>query len=106
MLKVQSSLKKIVTKLMGTNTKTLHISLPEPLIESAEAQAEGGEFDTVSDYVQSLIWEDLRRRDEEKLEQMLLEGVRSGPGIRMDSKEWKKLWAEVDERIESKKRNS
>jgi Arc/MetJ-type ribon-helix-helix transcriptional regulator len=36
---------------MNTNTKTMHISLPESLIESAKVQAEEGQYGNVSDYV-------------------------------------------------------
>jgi antitoxin ParD1/3/4 len=74
---------------MDMNTKTMHISLPESLIESAKVQADEGKFSNVSDYVRSLIREDLRRRDEQKLEQMLLEGIRSERGMEVGSREWK-----------------
>jgi hypothetical protein len=46
-----------------------------------------------------LIREDQKRHDENRLEQMLLDGLRSGPGIRMNPKQWKKLWAEVDAQV-------
>ncbi len=73
-------------------TKTIHISLPESLIESAKVQAEEGKFSNLSDYVRSLIREDLRRREEQKLEQMLLEGIRAESGMEVGSKEWKEFW--------------
>ena len=47
-----------------------------------------------------------KRHDENKLEQMLLDGLRSGPGIRMNPKEWKKLWAEVDAQVINNKRST
>jgi antitoxin ParD1/3/4 len=87
---------------MNMSTKTMHISLPESLIESAKVQAEEGQFSNVSDYVRSLLREDLRRRDEKKLEQMLLDGINSGRGVQVGSKEWKewrkRLLAEVKEK--------
>jgi antitoxin ParD1/3/4 len=76
---------------MDMTTKTMHISLPESLIESAKAQVDEGKFSNVSDYVRSLIREDLRRREEQKLEQMLLVGVRSERGMEVGSKEWKEF---------------
>jgi antitoxin ParD1/3/4 len=76
---------------MDMNTKTMHISLPESLIESAKVQAEEGKFSNMSDYVRSLIREDLRRREEQKLEQMLLEGIRSERGMEVGSKEWEEF---------------
>jgi len=36
---------------MDMSTKTMHISLPESLIESAKVQADEGKFSNVSDYV-------------------------------------------------------
>ena len=45
----------------------------------------------VSDYVRSLIREDLRRWEEQKLEQMLLEGIRLERGMEVGSKEWKEF---------------
>jgi Arc/MetJ-type ribon-helix-helix transcriptional regulator len=40
---------------MNTNTKNMHISLPDSLIESAKIQAEEGQYGNVSDYVRSLF---------------------------------------------------
>jgi Arc/MetJ-type ribon-helix-helix transcriptional regulator len=87
---------------MKTNTKTKHISLPESLIESAMEHAEEGEFDNASDYVRSLIQTDVRQREEEKLEQMLLEEVRSGRGIEIGSKEWKEFRKELSTRVHTR----
>ena len=50
----------------------MHISLPESLIESARVQAEEGQYGNVSDYVRSLIRQDVRQREEDKLERMHL----------------------------------
>ena len=87
---------------MKTKTKTKHISLPESLIDSAVEHAEEGQFDNVSDYARSLIRTDVRQREEEKLERMLLEGVRSGRGIEVGSKEWKEYRKELVARAHTK----
>jgi antitoxin ParD1/3/4 len=87
---------------MNTNTKTMHISLPESLIESAKIQAEEGQYGNVSDYVRSLIRKDVRQREEDKLERMLLEGVRSGRGIEVGSKEWDNFWEDIYASIRAK----
>jgi antitoxin ParD1/3/4 len=87
---------------MNTNTETMHISLPESLIESAKIQAEEGQYGNVSDYVQSLIRKDVRQREEDKLERMLLEGVRSGRGIEIGSKEWESFWEDIYASIRTK----
>jgi antitoxin ParD1/3/4 len=73
----------------------MHISLPESLIESAKIQAEEGQYGNVSDYVRSLIRKDVRQREEDKLERMLLEGVRSGRGIEIGSTEWEEFRKEL-----------
>ena len=92
---------------MQAATKTIHISLPEPLIELAKAKTEEGRFSNMSDYIRSLIREDARRRDEQKLEQMLLDGIHSGRGMTVGSKEWHgffdRLKTEAKERAKQKK---
>ncbi len=88
---------------MKTNTKLKHISLPESLIESAKIQAEEGQYGDVSDYVRSLIRKDVRQREEDKLERMLLEGVRSGRGVEIGSKEWDTFWEDIYASIRAKK---
>jgi antitoxin ParD1/3/4 len=82
---------------MHMSTKTIHISLPESLRKHMEERAAKEHYGTLSDYVRALIREDLKRQDQDKLEQLLLEGVRSGQGKPMNPKEWDKLWQEVTE---------
>ena len=74
------------------STATMNISLPDPLKEYVKERMEEEHYGNASDYIRSLIREDQKRRDEKKLEQMLLEGVRSGPGMEIGSKEWEKFW--------------
>jgi antitoxin ParD1/3/4 len=88
---------------MKTNTKTMESSLPESLIDSAKVQAEEGRCGDVSDYVRSLIRKDVRQREEDKLERMLLEGVRSGRGIEIGSKEWETFWEDIYASIRAEK---
>jgi antitoxin ParD1/3/4 len=64
-------------------------------------------YSNASDYVRSLIREDQKQQDEKKLEQMLLEGVRSGKGMEINSKEdWKKFWETIDARIKTKQQEA
>jgi antitoxin ParD1/3/4 len=88
---------------MNTNTKTMHISLPESLIDSAKEQAEEGQYGNVSEYMRYLIRESVRMRAEQKLEHMLLNGVRSGRGIEIGSKAWKEFRKELTARAYKKK---
>ena len=73
---------------MQTLIKTIHISLPEPLIASAKTQAEKGQFSNMSEYVRSLIREDVARREAQNLQELLLEGVRSERGPEIGSEAW------------------
>jgi antitoxin ParD1/3/4 len=88
-------------------TATMNISLPDSMKEYVKGRVVDEErYSTPSDYVRSLIREDQQKHDENKLEQMLLECLRSGPGIRMNPREWKKLWAEVDGQVINNKRST
>ena len=60
-------------------TTSLNISLPEALKEFVHERVAEKAYSNPSDYVRALIREDQRRRAEEKLEQLLLEGLESGP---------------------------
>jgi antitoxin ParD1/3/4 len=91
---------------MQMTTKTMHVSLPESLIESAKTQVSEGKFSNLSDYVRSLIREDLRRREEQKLEEMLLVGVRSERGMEIGSKEWKEFRKRLMEKKQEESKNA
>lgn len=88
------------------STATMNISLPDSMKKYVKERVDEERYGTQSDYVRSLIREDQKRHDENKLEQMLLDGLRSGPGIRMNPQEWKKLWAEVDAQVINNKRST
>jgi antitoxin ParD1/3/4 len=88
------------------STATMNISLPDSMKKYVKERVDEERYGTQSDYVRSLIRDDQRRHDENKLEQMLLDGLRSGPGIRMNPQEWKKLWAEVDAQVINNKRST
>lgn len=60
-------------------TTSLNISLPEALKEFVHERVAEKTYSNPSDYVRALIREDQKRRAEEKLEQLLLEGLESGP---------------------------
>ena len=44
----------------------------------------------------------VRQREEDKLERMLLEGVRSGRGVEIGSKEWDNFWGDMYANIRAK----
>ena len=80
-------------------TTTLHISLPESLKEYVKERVEEKQYSNPSDYVCTLIREDQKRREEEQLERMLLQGIESGKGVPMTKKEWDALRTTVREQV-------
>ena len=75
------------------------ISLPEDLKQFVKKRSRTAHFGTPSDYIRGLIREDLKRLEEERLEQELLKGLRSGTGIPMTQETWKRLRAEAAKHI-------
>lgn len=57
---------------------SLNISLPQSLKDFVEQQVQGGGYSTPSEFVRALLRDDQKRRAEEKLEALLLEGLHSG----------------------------
>ena len=75
---------------MTQKAQSLHVTLPARLKKFVEEQVKTIGYSTKSDYIQSLVRKEIRKREEEKLERMLLEGVVSG------EKEYtEKDWAEL-----------
>lgn len=56
---------------------TMNISLPEALKEFVDEQVGSGRYGSASEYVRELIREDEKRKAQERLEAMLLEGLGS-----------------------------
>ena len=78
------------------------ISLPEDLKQFVKKRSLTAHYGTPSDYIRGLIREDLKRLEQERLEQELLKGLRSGKGIPMTKDAWKQLRAEAAKRIQAK----
>jgi len=57
--------------------QTMNISLPDPLKEFVDHQIAEGRYCTVSEYIRELIREDERRKAEERLEALLLDGLQT-----------------------------
>ena len=71
-----------------------NVSLPETLKAYVLERVAEGTFSNPSDYVRALIREDMRRRAEERLDGLLLEGINSGPARPVD---WEAIRAKADE---------
>jgi antitoxin ParD1/3/4 len=82
---------------------SLNISLPEALKQYVKERVAEENFGTPSDYVRSLIRDDKKRRDQERLDQLLLEGLRSD--LEATTPEYlEELRREVSERVAQKRK--
>jgi antitoxin ParD1/3/4 len=82
---------------------SLNISLPEPLREWIDAQITGGRYGNASEYLRDLIRRDQERQAQERLEGLLLEGVKSGPASYLTKRDWAELRTDVAERLEKRR---
>jgi len=57
--------------------QTMNVSLPDPLKEFVDHQIAEGRYSSVSEYIRELIRDDEKRKAEQRLEALLLEGLES-----------------------------
>ena len=81
---------------------SLNISLPSSLKEFVETQVQESGFSTPSEYIRNLARDDQKRRAEEKLEPLLLEGLNSGEPIEITPEYWEKKRTQLIERHNKK----
>ncbi len=77
----------------------LTIDIPEPIQKWLESRLEGSEYKTPEEYIFSLLREDQRRSAEERLEELLLEGLDSGPPIEYTEEFWRRKKEALAERL-------
>lgn len=70
--------------------KTITISLPDAMKEFVEAQLAEEHFGTVSEYLRALIRDDQKRKAQQRLEELVLEGMDSG-SFEMTDQHWDDL---------------
>ncbi len=81
---------------------TMNISLPDTLKEFVDQQVASGRYSSASEYVRELIREDEKRKAQERLEAMLLEGLNS-EATEMRPEDWDEIRREGLARIRSRK---
>jgi antitoxin ParD1/3/4 len=82
----------------------LNISLPEALQAFVEEQVAAGSYSTPGEYLEALIRDDQKRKAQQKLEALLLEGLESGPATEMTDADWDEMRRRFDERHRKAKR--
>ena len=78
---------------------TLNISLPESMRAFIDEQTNSGNYSTASEYVRALVREDQKRRAQEHLEALLLEGLESGEAQKLTPADWEEVRQQVRERL-------
>jgi len=81
--------------------ESVNISLPEPQMRFVEAQIATGRYGSASEYVRELIREDEKRKAEERVEALLLEGL-EGEESELSSGDWKVIRKEALAGIQSR----
>ena len=67
---------------------TMNISLPENLKGFVDSQVQMGGYSTSSEYIRELIREDQKKKLEQRLSLLLLEGMQSGEPFAADGAYW------------------
>ncbi|HQH28154.1 MAG TPA: type II toxin-antitoxin system ParD family antitoxin [Oligoflexia bacterium] len=83
--------------------QTMNISLPDPLKDFIEQQVSSGRYSSISEYMRELVREDEKRKAQEKLEALLLEGLQSGAASEMTKTDWDEIRRDAVARIETRK---
>ena len=83
--------------------QTMNISLPDQLKEFVDEQVGSGRYSSVSEYVRELIRDDERRKAQEKLEALLMEGIQSGEPTEMTRKDWEEVRREAAKQFAARK---
>jgi antitoxin ParD1/3/4 len=83
--------------------QTMNISLPDQLKEFVDDQVSSGRYSSVSEYVRDLIRNDEKRKAQEKLEALLLEGLQSSQPTGMTRRDWEDIRREALKQFEARK---
>ncbi|MBN3910252.1 MAG: type II toxin-antitoxin system ParD family antitoxin [Nostoc sp. NMS1] len=66
----------------------LTISLTDSMKAFVEEQVTKGGYNSVSEYLQELIYQDKKRKEQEHLESLLIAGLESGEAIEVTDEWW------------------
>ena len=80
--------------------ETMNISLPDQMKNFVDEQVRSGHYSSVSEYVRDLIRDDEKRKAQEKLEAMLMEGIQSSQPTEMTREDWQQIRREAFKQFE------
>lgn len=79
--------------------ETMNIALPESMKHFVQEQVAAGGYSSVSEYIRELIRSDQKRKVEERIDALLLEGLDSGEPIPVTQKYWDEKKRKLTERL-------
>ncbi len=83
--------------------QTMNISMPDVLKEFVDREIARGGYSSVSEYVRELIRQDERRKSQESLEALLLEGLK-GEETPLTAKDWAHIRKEGRALVKARKK--
>jgi antitoxin ParD1/3/4 len=78
---------------------TMNIALPETMKHFVQERVTEGGYSSVSEYVRDLIRADQKRRAEERIDALLLDGLDSGQPIPVTPEYWEEKKRKLTERL-------
>lgn len=82
--------------------QSMNISLPEPLKQFVDGQIAQGRYSSASEYVRELIRDDEKRKAQEQLEALLLEGLQ-GEAQAMTAEDWTAIRKDALAKLKARK---
>jgi antitoxin ParD1/3/4 len=82
--------------------QTMNISLPDQLKEFVDVQVGSGRYGSISEYVNELIRDDEKRKAQDRLEALLMEGIQTGDSTEMTRQDWSDIRAEAVKHFEAR----
>ncbi len=79
--------------------ETMNIALPESMKHFVQEQVSAGGYSSVSEYVRDLIRADQKRKIEERMDSLLLEGLESGQPLAVTQEYWDEKKRKLTERL-------
>jgi antitoxin ParD1/3/4 len=79
--------------------ETMNIALPEAMKHFVQDRVSEGGYSSVSEYVRELIRADQKRKVEERIDALLLEGLDSGTPIPVTPEYWEAKKRKLTERL-------
>lgn len=71
-----------------------------------EEQVANGGYSTLSEYFRELVRQDQKRKAQERLEALLVEGLESGTATPITDRDWEYIRQTVRERVAKRQRSS